>query len=62
MGFFRQEYWSVLPCPSLGDLPDLGIELEALLSPVLVGAFFTTSATLTITPPLFKEQIAVLCL
>ena len=26
MGFFRQEYWSGLPFPSLGDLPDPGIE------------------------------------
>ena len=26
MGFFRQEYWSGLPCPPLGDLPDRGIE------------------------------------
>ena len=26
MGFSRQEYWSGLPFPSLGDLPDLGIE------------------------------------
>ena len=26
MGFSRQEYWSGLPCPSPGDLPDLGIE------------------------------------
>ena len=24
--FFRQEYWSGLPFPSLGDLPDPGIE------------------------------------
>ena len=23
MGFFRQDYWSGLPCPSPGDLPDL---------------------------------------
>ena len=27
MGFPRQEYWSRLPFPSLGDLPDPGIEL-----------------------------------
>ena len=27
MGFFRQEYWSGLPFPSLEDLPDPGIEL-----------------------------------
>ena len=26
MGFFRQEYWSGLPYPSPGDLPNLGIE------------------------------------
>ena len=26
MGFSRQEYWSELPCPSPGDLPDPGIE------------------------------------
>ena len=26
MGFFRQEYWSGLPFPSPGDLPNLGIE------------------------------------
>ena len=32
MGFFRQEYWSGLPFPSPGDLPDPGIEPR---SPVL---------------------------
>ena len=26
MGFFRQEYWSELPFPSPGDLPDPGME------------------------------------
>ena len=26
MGFSRQEYWSGLPCPSPGYLPDPGIE------------------------------------
>jgi len=26
MGFPRQEYWSGLPFPSSGDLPDPGIE------------------------------------
>ena len=26
MGFFRQEYWSELPFPPGGDLPDPGIE------------------------------------
>jgi len=26
MGFSRQEYWSGLPCPPPGDLPNPGIE------------------------------------
>ena len=39
MGFFRQEYWSRLPFPSPGDLPDSGIEH---LSPPLAEGFFTT--------------------
>ena len=26
MGFSQQEYWSGLPCPSPGDLPDTEIE------------------------------------
>ena len=39
MGFSRQEYWSGLPFPSPGDIPDLGVEPE---SPALEGGFFTT--------------------
>ena len=31
----RQEYWSGLPCPPPGDLPDLGIEPRSPVSPVL---------------------------
>ena len=38
MGFSRQEYWSGLPFPSPGDLPDPGIEPA---SPALIGGFFT---------------------
>ena len=45
MGFFRQEYWSGLPFPSAGDLPDPGIKPESLTSPALAGRFFTTRAT-----------------
>ena len=26
MGYFQQEYWSGLPFPPPGDLPDMGIE------------------------------------
>ena len=43
--FSRQEYWSGLPFPSLGDLSDPVIEPESLKSPVLAGGFFTTSTT-----------------
>ena len=43
MGFSRQEYWIGLPCPPPGDLPDPGIELASLASPVLTGGFFTTT-------------------
>ena len=42
MGFSRQEYWSGLPCPSLGDLPNPGIEPTSLKSPALAGEFFTS--------------------
>ena len=39
VGFPRQEYWSGLPFPSPGDLPDPGIEP---VSPALASGFFTT--------------------
>ena len=39
MEFSRQEYWSGLPFPSPGNLPDSGIEL---MSPALADGFFTT--------------------
>ena len=45
MGFSRQEYWSGLPCPSPGNLPNPGIEPMSLMSPALAGRFFTPSAT-----------------
>ena len=45
MGFSWQEYWSGLPFPTPGDLPDPGIEPVSLVSPELTGGFFTTSAT-----------------
>ena len=45
MGSSRQEYWSGLPCPPPGDIPNLGIEPMSLMSPALAGRFFTTSAT-----------------
>ena len=39
MEFSRQEYWSGLPFPSPGDLPNPKIKLASL---VLTGGFFTT--------------------
>ena len=37
--FSRQEYWSALPLPTPGDLPNPGI---TLMSPVLASKFFIT--------------------
>ena len=42
IGFSRQEYWSGLPFPLPGDLPDPGIEPTSHVSPALIGRFFTT--------------------
>ena len=39
MGFPRQEYWSELPFPTLGSLPEPRIKP---MSPALAGGFFTT--------------------
>ena len=39
MGLFRQEYWSELPFPSPGYLPNPGLEPASL---ALAGGFFTT--------------------
>ena len=44
-GFSREEYWSGLPFPPPGDLPDPGIEPTSLMFPSLVCGIFTTSAT-----------------
>ena len=47
-GFSRQEHWSGLPFPSLGDLPHPGIKLK---SPALAGRFFTTDPPGKLMPP-----------
>ena len=41
MGFSRQEYYSGLPDPPPGDLPDSGIQAVSLTSPALAGRFLT---------------------
>ena len=38
IGFWGQEYWSALPFPPPGDLPDPGVKPD---SPALAGSFFT---------------------
>ena len=45
MGFSRQEYWSGLPFPPPGNLPDPGIEPTSLMSPVW------QSGSLPLAPP-----------
>ena len=44
IGFPRLEYWSGLPFPSLGDLPDQGIEPTSPVSSALAGRFFTAES------------------
>ena len=41
MGSSRQEYWSGLPCPPPGDLPDPGIEPTSPVPPALRLVSFT---------------------
>ena len=43
--FCRQEYWSGLPFPIPGVLPDPGLEPTSLGSLALAGGFFTASST-----------------
>ena len=53
IGFSSQEYWSGLPFPLPGNLPDPGMESRSPAPPALAGRFFTTSAT--------WEALLVLC-
>ena len=41
-GFSRLEYWSGLPSPSPGELPDPGIEPTSPLFPAWTSRFLTT--------------------
>ena len=56
MRFSRQEYWSGLPCPHPGDLPDPEIEPVSLMSPALANRFFTTSRTWLYTGSLYTHS------
>ena len=44
MGFSRQEYWTGLPCPPPGNLPDPGLKPASSVIPCIAGGFFTTEA------------------
>ena len=41
MGFSRLEYWSGLPCPPPGDLPNPGIEPKSMSSALTVLGLFS---------------------
>ena len=43
MGFSRQEYWSELPCPPSGDLPDSEIKPKSPEAPALQAEFLLLS-------------------
>ena len=47
MRFSRQNYWSRLPFPPPGDLPDPEIKPTSLASPELAGGFFFLTAGAT---------------
>ena len=53
-GFSRQEYWSGLPCPLPGDLPDPGIE------PASLSLLHWPVGSLPFVPP-GKPQFTVIC-
>jgi len=53
--FSRKEYWSGMPFPTPGDLPDPEIEPTFLVSPSLAPRFFTTSTTWE---PCLSEKVA----
>ena len=44
-GFSRQAYWSGLPRPPPGDIPDPRIKPASFRSPALAGVLFITSDT-----------------
>ena len=65
MEFSRQEYWSGLPFPSPGDLPDPGVEpgspalqADALPSVVILGPKNIKSDTVsTVSPSICHEVV-----
>ena len=57
MVFSRKEYYSELPCPSPGDLPNPGIELVSPVSPALQADFLPLGKTVTSEIRLLKKLL-----
>ena len=56
MGFYRQEYWSALLCPTPGHLPNLGVESASLILPLWQEGSLLLSSTWE--PPVFHGFVA----
>ena len=57
MEFPRQEYWSRLPFPTPGNIPDPGIGPVSLASPALADRFFMTVPPEKPPPPFLKISL-----
>ena len=57
MGFSRQRYWSGLPFPPPGDLPNPGVEPASLASPDLAVRPFTREALIHRSPTLQEDSL-----
>ena len=62
MGFFRQEYWSGLPFPPPGDLPDPGIKPASPVSPALQAEMNNCQKSQNSRTSLMNILAAVICL
>ena len=60
MGFFRQEYWSGLPRPPSGDLPDLGIKHRS--SALQADSLPLSHQGSPTTPAVLGEQSSTCCI
>ena len=56
MEFSRQEYWSGLPFPPPGDLPNPGTEWVSLVSPALADRLFITEPPGKLPQPRQKKK------
>ena len=61
MGFSRQEYWSGLPFPPPGDLPNPGMEPESPAFPALAYKFFSTVSPVAAAAAKSLQSCPTLC-